>query len=622
MSKHDKQASMDLAESARQTKWQHPSFTAELFKGSFRWDLIHPYPAQSEADKAIGDAVLVELEKCLKTHINPDEVDKTGVLPESALNALKAGGYFGMKIPKEYGGMGLSVTNYVRAMELVASWCGSTAVWLSAHQSIGVPQPLKEFGTNEQKQKYLPRLAAGAVSAFSLTEPNVGSDPARMSTTATPIDDGNYYIINGQKLWTTNGPAAELLVVMAETPPKLVHGKEKKQITAFIVETPTPGLSVLHECEFMGIRAIRNGWMEFKDVKVPKENIIGNLGDGLKIALATLNVGRLTIPVISAGTGKVCLSYCQDWIKQRVQWGQAIGKHQAVANLINDIATQTFAIDAMSFLTCSLIETNSADVRLEAAIAKYFGSERAWDMADKTVQIRGGRGFETADSLRKRNEPGIPIERVLRDTRINRIIEGTSEIMHLFIAREAMDLHIKTVFALSNPSISIGKKIGIVLKAGLFYLLWYPKLWLPSWSMFSIKHLNQRNLSQLHYISRTSKRLARSLFHTMMRFGPKLEYQQTILAHYVDIGTLLFAMAATLSKAESILHNHQNPKTIQALTTAFCHQSRKEIEQHFRAVRSSEPKEKQVASTALMSTNLDWLMNDVIRFSSNGTGAN
>jgi hypothetical protein len=243
-------------------------------------------------------------------------------------------------------------------------------------------------------------------------------------------------------------------------------------------------------------------------------------------------------------------------------------------------------------------------------------------MADKTVQIRGGRGFETADSLRKRNEPGIPIERVLRDTRINRIIEGTSEIMHLFIAREAMDLHIKTVFALSNPSISIGKKIGIVLKAGLFYLLWYPKLWLPSWSMFSIKHLNQRNLSQLHYISRTSKRLARSLFHTMMRFGPKLEYQQAILAHYVDIGTLLFAMAATLSKAESILHNHQNPKTIQALTTAFCHQSRKEIDQHFRAVRSSEPKEKQVASTALMSTDLDWLMNDVIRFSSNGTGAN
>jgi alkylation response protein AidB-like acyl-CoA dehydrogenase len=268
------QAAMDLAEDSRETSWQFPSFVAELFKGSFRWDLLNPYPEQDPTDKKIGDDYLIKLEDCLRKNVNPGEVDRNAMLPDSAVRALADIGVFGMKIPQEYGGLGFSNMNYIRAIRLIGSYCASTAVWASAHQSIGVPQPLKLFGTKEQKQKYLPRLAKGSISAFALTEPGVGSDPAAMQTTATLSEDGKHYIINGKKLWCTNGPAAEIIVVMALTAPKIVNGKEKKQISAFIVETNTPGFKVDHVCSFLGIRGIRNGLLSFNNVKVPAENII------------------------------------------------------------------------------------------------------------------------------------------------------------------------------------------------------------------------------------------------------------------------------------------------------------------------------------------------------------
>lgn len=607
-----KQAAMDLAEDSRQADWHHPSFVGELFKGSFRWDLIHPYPLQDDADKQIGDAVLRNLKECLKTHVDPVAVDRDQHLPQSAIDALAAGGYFGMKIPKKYGGLGLSVTNYARAMELVGSWCGTTAVWLSAHQSIGVPQPLKMFGTDAQKEKYLPLLAKGAISAFALTEPNVGSDPAKMSTFATPSKDGKVYSISGEKLYITNGPAADYLVVMAVTPPVIVHGREKKQITAFIVDTKTPGFEVLHECQFLGIRGIRNGWLKFTDVKVPKENIIGGLGQGLRIALATLNTGRLTIPAISAGAGKVCMHYCEDWVNERVQWGNPIGKHQAVSVKLARMAADTFAMDAVSFLTTALADKDQTDIRIEAAISKYFASEVACATADEALQIRGGRGFETETSLKNRGDTPFPIERMLRDLRINRIIEGTSEIMHLFIAREAMDVHVKTLFSLMSPKFSIGQKVGIAIKAGLFYLTWYPRLWLPRLLGYKTQKLNIRNRYHLSYIGKTARKLARHLFHTMIRFGPKLEKEQVILSHYVDIGTRLFAMAASLSKADALLATHPDPKSVQQVVDLFCQQSRTDIDNHFRAISSSSMTLSTKVRKAFMNGRLRWMVDDVM----------
>ena len=215
-----KDVSMELAESARQQEWESVSFTAELFKGSFRWDLVYPFPAQPPEDKRIGDEYIEKIRPVIEKHVDPWKIDEEGEYPAAALEAMAAVGLFGMKIPKEYGGLGLSVTNYARVLGVIGSYCGSTVAYLSAHQSIGVPQPLKEFVTEEQKRKYLPRLAGGEISAFALTEPGVGSDPARMTTTATLSEDGKHYILNGDKLWCTNvsDPKTTLIAVLARTP--------------------------------------------------------------------------------------------------------------------------------------------------------------------------------------------------------------------------------------------------------------------------------------------------------------------------------------------------------------------------------------------------------------------
>jgi alkylation response protein AidB-like acyl-CoA dehydrogenase len=610
----DKQKALDLTEDSRESEWKFTSFVKEIFKGNFRWDLIHPFPVQSPEDKAIGDAVLADLEAVLKAHIDPEEVDRNQELPKSALAALAEKGFFGMKIPKEYGGLGLSVTNYTRAMALVGSWCGSTAVWLSAHQSIGVPQPLKLFGTPEQKQKYLPRLAKGAISAFALTEPDVGSDPAKMKTKAVLDETGQNYILNGEKLYITNGPDAELLVVMALTPPKIVNGREKQQVTAFILERDTPGFEVLNRCQFMGIRGIANGRLKFTNVKIPVENVIGTPGQGLKIAFVTLNAGRLTIPAISAAAGKWCMDVAQKWSNERVQWGLPIGEHQAVQVKLGKMAAETLAMESVSELTASFADYEKADIRLEAAMAKYFGSERSCAIADDTLQIRGGRGFETATSLKNRGEAAYPVERLVRDLRINRIIEGTSEVMQLFIAREAMDTHMQYILPLLNPKTSLGEKLTTLVKAGAFYTLWYPKQWFPQFKCYGVQKLNARNRSHLRFIAKTSRKLSRHLFHTMALYQTRLEKEQAMLAAYVDIGTELFAMAASLSRVEALLKSDPSHFAAQDVVDLFCTQSRLRIQDHFRSVCQGSIRSRLgKVSQHLLDGRLNWMISGIIK---------
>lgn len=609
----DKQKALDLAEDSRETEWKFPSFIAELFRGDFRWDLIHPWLEQDPEDKRIGDDYIERIRPVLERNIDPDRVDREGDVPREAVAALAEAGCFGLKIPKEYGGLGLSQTNYNRVVAFIGSYCQSTAVWISAHQSIGVPQPLKIFGTEEQKKKYLPKFAKGAISAFALTEPNVGSDPARMTTTATPSEDGTYYTLNGDKLWCTNGTVADILIAMAVTPPKMVNGKEKTQITAFIVEADSPGFEIVHRCDFMGIRGIQNGLLRFNNVKVPAENIIGKPGDGLKIALTTLNTGRLTMPGVSAGGGKACVHFARQWCNERVQWGAPIGKHQAVAAFVSNIAANTFAMESMSLLSCAFVDRGKADIRLEAAMAKYFCTEMGWQVTDDFVQVRGGRGYETADSLRARGEAPIPAERMLRDARISRIIEGTSQIMQLFIAREAMDTHMRRMLPLMLSKDSLSKKIPLIIEAFEFYSRWYPKQWLPRSQNYNVRHLSADNQEHLRYINGAGRRLARSLFHAMGKYRQKLEKEQLLLACFVDIGTDLFAMAASLSHAEYLLSKSPEDKTLQDLVNLFCLNARERIEQNFRRVKQgvSQNHLKDKVASALMDGAYEWMTKDV-----------
>ena len=600
---------MEVAEASRETEWEKPSFVGQLFLGNLNTDLIHPFPEQPAADKADADDFLVKLERFLAENVDADKIDEQGEYDYSLFDGFNDLGAWGMKIPKEYGGLGFSATNYNRAIGLVATWCGSSVAWLSAHQSIGVPQPLKLFGTEEQKKKYLPRLAKGAISAFALTEPGVGSDPAKMMTTATPSPDGKGWILNGEKLWCTNGLKAEIIVVMAQTPPKVVKGKEKKQISAFILETNTPGFEILHRCQFMGLRGIGNVLIKFNNCFVPKENLLWGEGLGLKLALITLNTGRLTIPAGCAAIGRRMVDIAKEWGLERVQWGAPIAKHEAVAAKIAWMASHTFAMEAIVWLTSGLADRGDVDLRLEAAMAKLFNTEVGWQCVDHLVQIRGGRGYETAESLRARGEKGYPVERIMRDMRINRIFEGTSEIQHLFIAREAVDPHMKRGMKILLPETPVGEKLAAAAKAGAHYAAWYPKKYV-GWSRFP-KHGEFGKLSgHMGYVERASRHLARSIFHAMMRFQAKLERKQMVLFRLVDIGTDLFAMSAAVSYATMLAkQGHANAVD---LADVFCKEARMRIDYNFEHVFDNHDEESYRLVLNLLKNEYDWFRGPMV----------
>jgi alkylation response protein AidB-like acyl-CoA dehydrogenase len=574
------QESLKVAETARQAEWVKPSFMREFFLGNFRLDLIHPFPLAGH-ERLEFSAFYAKLHDFLRDEVDPAEIDRAGEYPQQVLDGLRRLGAFGMKIPAKYGGLGFTNVEYNRVMTLIGSHCGNLGALLSAHQSIGVPQPLKTFGSEELKKKYLPRCAAGEISAFALTEPGVGSDPARMRTTAEKTPDGSAYVLNGLKLWTTNGTLAKLLVVMAIDP-------VTKKISTFVVETDWPGVRVLHRCRFMGLRAISNAVMEFKDVRVPASNLIGPEGKGLKIALTTLNDGRLSIPNISVGTVKACLGVVRRWSNERVQWGKPIGRHEAITHKISDIAARTFAMEAVASLATEMSDRGGYDIRLEAAAAKEWNTYRAWEIVDETMQIRGGRGYETEESLAARGDEPVPVERVMRDYRINKIFEGSTEIMHLFMAREMVDKHLEVAGALVDPKKPLGAKLGALPKMAAFYAWWYPTRWL-GWAWWP-KHSEFGALaSHLRFVERASRRLARASFHGMLVYQARLQNKQAFLFRLVDIANETFAMAASVSRAKA-LADRQAPESASALRMAdvFCRRARRRVTALFRELWSND----------------------------------
>ncbi len=360
-------------------------------------------------------------------------------------------------------------------------------------------------------------------------------------------------MLNGRKLWATNGAIADVVVVMAKVPKGDGH---RGWISAFILPCDSDGVTVEHRNQFMGLRGIENSVTLLEDVFVPAENLIGREGEGLKIALTTLNTGRLALPAICVGAAKWATKIAREWSGERVQWGAPIGKHDAVAQKLAFIAATAFGLEAMLDVASRLADDKQNDIRIEAAIAKLYASEMGWRVIDDLLQVRGGRGFETAESLKARGEKPVPVEQALRDMRINRIFEGATEIMHLLIAREAVDNHLQVAGDILGPETALADKARAAAKAGSFYARWLPQLAVG---------LGQRPGSfsefgplaeHVRFVERHSRKLARSIFYGMTRWQAGLEKRQAFLGRTVDIGAELFAISAACAYAQTQIREH------------------------------------------------------------------
>jgi alkylation response protein AidB-like acyl-CoA dehydrogenase len=557
---------MAVAEHAREGARTRPSFAAGVFLGRLEPGLVLPFPEEDAAERAALEPFLARLRDVLERHVDPDRVDREGRLPPEALAALHEVGAFRLKIAPEHGGLGVSQQAYNRVVALVGAHCASTAIWLSAHQSIGVPNPLALVGTEEQKRRWLPRLASGALSAFALTEPDVGSDPARMRTRAEPLPGGGWRL-DGEKLWCTNGPVADVLIVLARTPDRVEGGRARPSISAFVVERGTPGFEVMGRCEFAGYHGIENGWLRFKDVRLPPESLLGGEGQGLKLAFRTLNTGRLTLPATNAAVARACATIASTWAGTREQWGAPIGAHEAVGVQVAWIASHAFAMEATCDYASALADRGDTDIRLEAALAKLFCSETLLGVVERTMQVRGGRGYETVRSLKARGETPWPVERMWREARLNTIVEGTSEVLRLFLAREALDPHLTRAGAFARPGAPfLARTKGFVACAAYYPFFWLRRL-VPAFTVPGGVPSALRG--HWRALEAGSRRLARRTLYAMLRHGPGLEQRQALLGRLVDDGADLVAMAATISRAAS-----KGDATSLALADVFCRHAR------------------------------------------------
>ena len=622
----------DVVEAARESEWKLPSFGKQLFLGDFRLDLIHPQPRLDPEAIEKGERFLAELQAVLAAEVDPLEIERDAKIPDRVVDALKGIGALGMKVPTEYGGLGLSQVYYAKALSLAGNYSSAICTLLSAHQSIGVAEPLRQFGSEEQRRKWLPLVAKDHISAFLLTEPGVGSDPARMASTATPvapehaaspIDDDmtatpvdGGYMINGRKLWATNGTVADIVVVMAKVPKGDGH---RGGISAFVLPYTSEGVTVLHRNAFMGLRGIENSVTILKDVFVPEENRIAREGDGLKIALTTLNTGRLALMAIAVGASKWATKIAREWSAERVQWGRPIGKHDAVAQKLAFIAGSAFGLEAMLDVAARLADNKRNDIRIEAALCKLYGSELAWKVIDELMQVRGGRGYETAASLKARGERPVPVEQVMRDMRVNRIFEGSSEIMHLLIAREAVDTHLHAAGGLLMGDGDVKAKADAAMKAGLFYGKWLPQLAVG-------KGQNPRSYEEfgtlagyLRYVERASRKLARETFYGMARWQAKLEQKQTFLARIVDIGAELFAISATVCYADAIGRETPERKT-EAIELAelFCAMAKRRAENLFGELFDNDDDARYKAAQNVLDGRYRWLEEGIVDPSGDG----
>lgn len=526
---------------------QSSGFATDIFLGKVRFDLIEPFPLQSEADKNEADPWLRTCREFLWSHVDPNQIDADGKIPDDVIEGLKRIKAFALKIPKHHGGLGFSYANYSRAMILFGGWCGNTSCLVSPPNSLGIATPIMKIGTEWQKKFFLPKLAAGTISAFALTEEDAGSDPSRIKTTATRVyEDGKLigYTINGKKLYTTclikeDGVAlADYVAVFAKI--------KKDEFRSggyglFIVPTNAPGFKADLRCYFMSYSAILNGVSYYRDVFVPAKYLLGDEKDGFGQARECITIARLGLPGLCLGGEKQALQKARFRCKSRKQWRKSIGDHQEIAGYLVEIASRTFAGEAMVNY-CSMLADQGRDISLESAFAKYMLTEDSWRVHDLNVQIHGGVGVETYFSQKRRGITPVAVERSLRDSRVNRIFEGTNEIMKVFVmVGEALQRYLNDYVALTDSDQPLSEKAKI---------LW-ENLVVETHALEKTL-LKKGTLTHRKFIEKQAGMLALRTAAAGLYYGPSLKTNQIVTSRLCFHGMYLMAMALTLSYAERL----------------------------------------------------------------------
>ncbi|MFO0698813.1 MAG: acyl-CoA dehydrogenase family protein [Nitrospira sp.] len=555
---------LEQIEAARE-QFTGQSFMAGLFSGKPDFSLLLT-PEEPHEDKVAWEQFRPRLESFLTTQVDPDEIERTARITDSVLKGLFALGAFGMKIPRQYGGLGFSYTNYGRALMLMASWSNALALTVAVPQSIGIAMPILMFGNEQQRRMYLPLVAREAVSAFALTEPITGSDAANIATEAILDSTGTTFVVNGEKLWCTNGPIARYVTLIARVPAKRSHhngrtiwvpapagkGADAQVHTAFILDMQTAGVHIRQHCQFEGCRGIENAHMTFTDVHIPTENVIGEVGRGLKYALTILNVGRaVSIPAICLGMAKQAWQPTLDRANQRLTFQKPLGTRQTQRMRLGRMASNLFAMEALALTVWRMADQHTFDVRIEAALAKLFCSEKTIQVLKDAQIIFGGMGYETAHSKWFRGEPAFGIEQLVRDAEMYRIGEGATDILRPFVAREGLSMHLERAEPLFDERATGVRRVVELRRLLKFYAPWYMNQWrsnrLPPRPEF--QHSNVR--PKLLFVERASRRLARTIFYAMLFHREALRDDQGRQNRIEMIGEDLLVIAATALYAEA-----------------------------------------------------------------------
>jgi len=532
MSAPDRNKQMAEAEALLGDRLSQVGFAKGLYFGQFLKSRLGDYP-NPDADP-VARKMVADLRDFCRREIDPVAIDRSARIPDSVIRGLGELGVLGACLPTDCGGRGLSQTAYCRLVEQLGGHCGSTALFVNAHHSIG-PRAIVLFGTPQQQQQWLPKLASGEwLSAFALTEPEAGSDAANVQTTATPTPDGRGFKLNGQKRWITNGGIAQVLTVMARTP---VEGSDETRITAFLVTPDMPGFEVVEaRMEKCGVRGTATSRLKFTEMFVPRENILGKMGSGLKVALTVLDFGRTTFGASCTGAAKFCVQRAVEHANGRVQFGETLGTFELVKEKIAYMAAGAFAMESVTYQTAALIDSGEGDYMIETAMLKVFSTEVLWRIINDTFQIHGGLAYFTDQ----------PFERMMRDARINTIGEGANDVLRAFIALVGMrdvGLELKGIFdALFHPWGNLGRITGFAGRK-ISSLLVSPKI--------DVRHeALQRDAARL---GRLVGALGSDVARLLARHREEIVDRQYQLARIADAATELYVSACVLNRLDQML---------------------------------------------------------------------